>query len=116
MDDLDLLKDLSENIKDCSLCGLGQTAPNPVLSTLNHFMHEYRAHVIDKTCPAKSCKQMLHYAVIPDKCIGCTVCARNCPVSCISGERKSPHVIDQEKCIKCGVCQSKCPAGAIEYA
>ncbi len=113
MEDLDILKELGNIIKDCSLCGLGQTAPNPVLSTLNYFYDEYKAHVIDKTCPAGKCTDLLKYKVIPEKCIGCTVCAKNCPVSCISGSPKNAHEIDQEKCIKCGVCFSKCPVHAI---
>ena len=113
-DDLDELRDLGQIIKDCSLCGLGQTAPNPILSTLTYFMDEYEAHVREHRCPAGKCTDLLKFVVIPDKCIGCTICARNCPVSCISGERKEPHVIDQSKCIKCGVCFSKCPKKAIE--
>ena len=112
--DLAELKELGEVIKDCSLCGLGQTAPNPVLSTMHYFFDEYIAHVRDKKCPSGSCKNLLEYVVLDDKCIGCTLCARNCPASCISGERKKAHVIDQDKCIKCGVCQSKCPVNAIE--
>lgn len=113
MEDLNELQDLGEIIKDCSLCGLGQTAPNPVLSTLKYFFDEYKAHVIDKKCPAGKCTHLLSFEVLPEKCTGCTVCARNCPVSCISGERKQAHVIDQNKCIKCGVCHSKCPFKAI---
>ncbi len=111
--DLQELKKLGEVIIDCSLCGLGQTAPNPVLSTLKYFEHEYKAHVIDKKCPAGACTELLTYEVIPEKCIGCTLCARNCPVNCIAGERKKPHIIDQDKCIKCGVCETKCPTKAI---
>ena len=91
------------------------TAPNPVVSTMRYFMDEYKAHIFDKTCPAKACKDMLQYKILEDKCIGCTVCARNCPMECISGERKKPHVIDQSKCSKCGTCIGKCPTKAIIY-
>ncbi|MDR0287672.1 MAG: NADH-quinone oxidoreductase subunit NuoF [Clostridiales bacterium] len=112
-DDLDKLKELGEIIKDCALCGLGQTAPNPVLSTLKYFYNEYEDHINGK-CTAGKCKDLIKYVVIPEKCIGCTLCARNCPASCIEGERKKPHKIIQEKCIKCGVCFQKCPVNAIE--
>lgn len=110
--DLEDLKDLAETIKDTSLCGLGQTAPNPVLSTMKYFMDEYEAHVKEKRCPAGVCQALLQYH-ITDKCIGCTKCARQCPVSCISGKVKTLHVIDQDKCIKCGACQAACPVKAI---
>jgi NADH-quinone oxidoreductase subunit F len=110
--DLESLKVLSETIKDTSLCGLGQTAPNPVLSTLKYFYDEYEAHVKEKRCPAGVCKSLAQYFVT-DKCIGCTKCARNCPVSCISGKVKELHIIDQDKCIKCGACQTACPVKAI---
>lgn len=113
MEDLDEIKTLGEIIKDTSLCGLGQSAPNPVLTTIQNFYDEYKAHIVDKTCPAKACKELISFKVIADKCIGCTLCARNCPVSCISGARKKTHVIDQDKCIKCGVCFKKCPTKAI---
>ena len=113
MEDLELLRELSETIKDTSLCGLGQTAPNPILSTLNNFWDEYVAHVVDKRCPAGSCEDLLTYS-INDKCIGCTACARVCPVSCIAGKVKEMHVIDTEKCIKCGACYDKCKFGAID--
>lgn len=107
------LEDLSYIIKDSSLCGLGQGSPNPVLSTLKNFREEYEAHIRDKHCPSGTCTNLLKYLIVPEKCIGCTVCARNCPVSCIEGERKKVHVIDQDRCIKCGVCFDKCPVDAI---
>ncbi|RDY32112.1 NADH-quinone oxidoreductase subunit NuoF [Lachnotalea glycerini] len=111
-EDLETLKELAQTIKDTSLCGLGQTAPNPVLSTMKYFGDEYIAHVKDRTCPAGVCKNLVRYE-ITDKCIGCTKCARNCPVSCISGKVKEHHVIQQDKCIKCGACFSSCPVNAI---
>lgn len=111
-EDLHKLKSLANTIKDTSLCGLGQTAPNPVLSTMKYFQSEYEAHVYDKTCPAGVCKDLLRYN-ITDKCIGCTKCARQCPVNCISGKVKTLHVIDQAVCIKCGACQTACPVNAI---
>ncbi|WMJ79432.1 NADH-quinone oxidoreductase subunit NuoF [Clostridium sp. MB40-C1] len=110
--DLENLKELSETIKDTSLCGLGQTAPNPVLSTMKYFMNEYEAHIYEKRCPAGVCNDLLRYE-ITSSCIGCTKCARQCPVSCITGKVKEMHVIDQEKCIKCGQCYGACPVGAI---
>jgi NADH:ubiquinone oxidoreductase subunit F (NADH-binding)/(2Fe-2S) ferredoxin/NAD-dependent dihydropyrimidine dehydrogenase PreA subunit len=113
LEDLDKLKSLSETIKDTSLCGLGQTAPNPVLSTLKYFYDEYKAHVVDKVCPASVCKDLMKY-IITDRCIGCTKCARQCPVTCISGKVKNKHIIAQDKCIKCGACQSCCPVDAID--
>jgi len=112
-DDLAELESLSEVILTSSLCGLGQSAPNPVLSTLHYFRDEYIAHVVDKRCPAGACTKMARYTIVADKCIGCTVCAKVCPVSCISGEKKEPHVIDQDVCIKCGVCKDKCKFDAI---
>lgn len=113
MDDLNTLEELSYQIKDNSLCGLGQTAPNPVLTTLKYFRDEYTAHILEKKCPAKVCKSLLTYEIITDKCTGCTVCAKKCPVNAISGERKLPHFIDQEVCIKCGDCYSRCKFDAI---
>ncbi len=113
MEDLDTLEELSLYIKDNSLCGLGQTAPNPVLSTLHFFRDEYIAHIKDKKCPAGVCKDLVSYKIIEDKCKGCTKCARNCPVNAISGSVKNPHIIDTAKCIKCGACVDNCPFGAI---
>ena len=113
MEDLDRLESLGDYIKQNALCGLGQTAPNPVLSTLRYFRDEYIAHIVDKKCPAGVCKALLSYEVQSDKCRGCTVCARNCPTGAVSGSVKQPHSIDQSKCIKCGVCMSVCKFNAI---
>ena len=112
--DLDKLEELASYIKENSLCGLGQTAPNPILSTLRYFKDEYIAHVVEKRCPSGVCKELLRYNILEDKCIGCTRCARNCPTNAISGEVKKPHKIDQDKCIKCGVCMKECKFQAIE--
>ncbi len=114
--DIELLEELAYQIKDSSLCGLGQTAPNPVLTTLKYFRHEYEAHINDKKCPAKSCKQLLTYEVDKVNCTGCTVCAKNCPVNAIDGARKEMHFIRQDACIKCGVCYSKCKFNAIKIS
>ena len=111
--DLEKLEELSHQIIDNSLCGLGQTAPNPVLTTIRYFRDEYEAHIKDKRCPAKKCKDLLTYEVISENCTGCTVCAKKCPTNAISGERKQVHFIHQEKCIKCGVCYSRCKFEAI---
>ena len=113
LQDLDDLEELCNYIKSASLCGLGQTAPNPVLSTMRRFKDEYIAHVVDKKCPAGVCKKLLSYVIDPDLCKGCTKCARNCPVGAISGTVKQPHVIDQSKCIKCGACMEACNFKAI---
>ncbi|MBW6515105.1 MAG: NADH-quinone oxidoreductase subunit NuoF [Candidatus Cloacimonetes bacterium] len=113
VEDLQLLEDLAVNIINSSLCGLGQTAPNPVLTTIRYFKDEYLAHIEEKKCPAGVCLNLISYEIIPDKCIGCTVCARKCPVDAISGEVKKVHQIDIEKCIKCGVCLDSCKFAAI---
>ena len=113
MEDIDLLERLGKVIKSTALCGLGQTAPNPVLTTLKYFRHEYEAHIKDKKCPAGVCQALIKYEILADKCTGCTRCARNCPTNAISGKVKEPHVIDQEKCIKCGTCFEKCKFAAI---
>jgi len=112
--DLDLLEELSYKIKESSLCGLGQTAPNPVLTTLKYYREEYEAHIRDKECPAHSCAALIEYKVIPEKCTGCTLCARNCPVDAIEGSVKEIHWIDPEKCIKCSLCFQACKFDAIE--
>jgi NADH-quinone oxidoreductase subunit F len=111
--DLVELRELSSVIMDTALCGLGQTAPNPVLSTMKYFWDEYEAHVLERRCPAGVCQKLLCYEVIPDKCVGCTACARGCPVSCISGSVKQVHLIDQSRCIKCGACMTRCKFKAI---
>lgn len=113
MEDLETLKNLAGVIKDTALCGLGQTSPNPVLSTINNFWDEYVEHVKEKKCRAGACKSLMQYVIDPDVCVGCTSCARNCPVNAIQGERKSPHHINQEICIKCGTCIEKCKFNAI---
>ena len=113
LEDLTTIEELCNHIKASALCGLGQTAPNPVLSTLHHFRDEYIAHVVEKRCPAGVCKSLVHYVIDPVKCKGCTLCAKNCPTDAISGVVRAPHVIDQEKCIKCGTCMDNCRFDAI---
>ncbi len=113
MEDLDKLEELANYVKSASLCGLGQTAPNPILSTLRYFRDEYVAHIVDKKCPAGVCKKLLNYTIDPDKCKGCTLCARACPAGAIIGKVKEVHVIDTAKCVKCGACMEKCKFGAI---
>jgi len=104
---------LAEVVKKASVCGLGQTAPNPVLSTLKYFRDEYIAHIVDKKCPAGECKALSEYKIIAEKCKGCGLCKRNCPNNAISGEVGKPHVIDLSKCIKCGMCMENCRFKAI---
>jgi NADH:ubiquinone oxidoreductase subunit F (NADH-binding) len=109
IEDLDTLKELAWTVANGSLCGLGQTAPNPVLTTLRYFRDEYEEHVKNKRCPALVCKGLITFNIDPEKCIGCLKCLKNCPVEAISGEKKKPHVIDPEKCIRCGICYQVCP-------
>lgn len=111
--DIELLEKLSEEIRTNSLCGLGQGAPNPVISTLKHFRHEYEAHIYEHRCPAKVCKALIRYEILPEFCTGCTVCARNCPVNAISGERRQTHHIDPDVCVRCGICMQVCNFNAI---
>ena len=113
MEDIDKLEELCESVKSSALCGLGQTAPNPILSTLKFFREEYVEHVRDKKCRAGVCKALLSYKIDPEKCKGCSLCARNCPVDAISGQIKNPYTIDTTKCVKCGLCESSCKFGAI---
>ncbi|MCL1918998.1 MAG: NADH-quinone oxidoreductase subunit NuoF [Peptococcaceae bacterium] len=114
--DIDKLEALAHSIQNASICGLGQTAPNPVLSTLMYFRNEYEAHIHEKKCPAHACQEMLSYTILDDKCTSCSLCARVCPTDAISGKTKEPYKIDQDKCIKCGACMAKCKVGAIEHS
>lgn len=116
MEDIDTLERLGRVIKSSALCGLGQTAPNPVLTTLRYFRHEYEAHIVDKRCPAGCCSALAQFSILPEKCIGCTVCVKACPAGAISGEKKAVHTIDLDKCIKCGACIDKCKFNAIVKA
>jgi NADH:ubiquinone oxidoreductase subunit F (NADH-binding)/(2Fe-2S) ferredoxin len=111
--DIELLEKMGALIKETALCALGNTAPNPVLTTIKYFREEYEAHINEQKCPGKECKTLIKFDILEDKCTGCTVCARNCPVGCISGERKELHVIDQEKCVKCGMCYNVCKFDAV---
>jgi NADP-reducing hydrogenase subunit HndC len=113
VEDIEKLETLAKNIKASALCGLGQTAPNPVLSTLRYFRDEYMAHVVDKKCPAGVCKNLIQIKINPDVCKSCGICAKVCPATCISGEKKVPYQIDQARCLKCGACIEKCPFKAI---
>jgi NADH-quinone oxidoreductase subunit F len=112
-EDIEHLEELAQGVKKASLCGLGQTAPNPVLTTLRYFRGEYEAHINEKSCPAKKCQALITYEIIPEKCPGCGLCAKYCPTDAISGEKKKPYLIDSEKCIRCGLCMSVCRLGAI---
>ena len=112
--DIELLEELCYSIKDGALCGLGQTAPNPVLTTIRYFRNEFEAHITDKKCPAGECTALISYGINAEKCVGCTKCARNCPVHAISGAVKQAHSIDQTLCIKCGKCAENCNFGAVE--
>jgi Na+-translocating ferredoxin:NAD+ oxidoreductase RNF subunit RnfB len=112
--DIELLEELGSMVQKFSLCGLGTSAPNPVLTTILYFRDEYEAHIIDKKCPAGVCKPLFHYAIDAEACTGCRVCARKCPQKAISGKKKEPHTLNQDKCIKCGICYDACKFDAIQ--
>ena len=114
MEDLDLLQTLGETMIDASLCSLGKSAPNPVLTTIKYFRDEYEAHILEHRCPAGVCTKLTAFAIDPEVCRGCTACARACPAGAIAGEAKKPHVIDESKCIACGSCRETCKFGAIQ--
>ena len=109
MEDLDKLEDLAQKVKKGSICGLGKTAPNPVLSSLKYFRDEYESHIKEKRCPALSCKELIAYHIDPNKCGACLICRRKCPVDAVDGAKKKIHIIDQDKCTKCGTCYEVCP-------
>ena len=111
---MELLEELCNNVKAGALCGLGQSAPNPVLTTIKYFRHEYDAHIRDHKCPAKECSALLTYSINPDACKSCGACAKKCPVHAITGEKKKPYVIDPTICIRCGSCRNACRFGAVE--
>ena len=112
-EDIEKLEQLSIQIKEASLCGLGQTAPNPVQTTIRYYLDEYKAHIYDQKCPAGECQALVEFYIIPDKCVGCTLCAKNCPVDAISGKVKEIHVINTEACVNCGKCITSCNFGAV---
>jgi NAD-dependent dihydropyrimidine dehydrogenase PreA subunit len=112
--DVEKLLRLADTVKRSSLCGLGQAAPNPVLSTIRHFRAEYDSHIRDKHCSTGACRNLVRYLIVPEKCVGCGACKRNCPVECISGEVRKPHAIDQERCVKCGRCFDVCKFDAVK--